>query len=599
MNLFTLKSRLPQKHKPLWAALFLCFVLLVGAGIGFLTNHPFSENAKFEQYTEELFRQEVASNTLNLHYALAFPEKLGIAPKEVSLGTVIVNPKEVYALCETRENQLKNFSYSKLSRENQLTLDMLLLYYHTQRSLGDNYLLEEVLGPSLGIQAQLPVLLAEYAFYRDEDISNYLNLLKSVPAYFESILEFENQKSQAGVFMSDATLERILAQCAAFIENPDSNYMLEIFSQKLADYGKFSEEEQKELNAVHQKILCQEVIPAYQSLIDGLCALRGTGKSSRGLANFPGGKEYYRYLIKSQTGVYQPLPRIEKRLATQLLKDMKEIQLMLREQGSLAFKVNGNVDFPDMEPSHAMEAIREQMKADFPELSDVSYEIRSVHPSMEDFLSPAFYLTPPLDTQSPNVIYINHGQDSSNLELFTTLAHEGFPGHLYQTVSFGRKNPSHIRYLINSSGYVEGWATYVESFAYGYAAAFLKDEAAVDVTRLAGLNRSVNLCIFSLLDIGIHYHGWDLGETTKFLRTFGITESSTVQEIFQYIVETPANYLKYYLGYLNFLDLRTACQKRLGEDFDMVKFHESILDIGPVQFPVLEKHLLQSLPHDA
>ena len=599
MNLSTLKSRLPQKHKPLWAALFLCFVLLTGAGIGFLANHPFSENAKFEQYTKDLFRQEVASNTLNLHYSLANPEKLDIPSREVSLGTVATDPKEVYKLCETRENQLKDFSYSKLSRENQLTLDMLLLYYHTQRSLGDNYLLEEILGPSLGIQAQLPVLLAEYAFYRDEDISDYLNLLKSVPAYFESILEFENQKSEAGVFMSDETLERILAQCAAFIENPDSNYMLEIFSQKLSDYGKFSEAEQKKLNAVHKELLCQEVLPAYQNLIDGLCALRDTGKSSRGLAGFPGGKEYYLYLIQSQTGVYQPLARIEKRLASQLLKDMKEIQLMLREQGSLASKVNGSVDLPDMEPDQVMEALREQMKADFPELSDVSYEIRSVHPSMEDFLSPAFYLTPPLDTQSPNVIYINRGQNPSNLELFTTLAHEGFPGHLYQTVSFGRKNPSHIRYLMDSSGYVEGWATYIESFAYGYAAAFLEDEAAVDVARLAWLNRSVNLCLFSLLDIGIHYHGWDLGETTQFLRTFGITELSAVGEIFQYIVETPANYLKYYLGYLNFLDLRTACQKRLGENFDMVKFHESVLTIGPVQFPVLEKYLLQSLPRNS
>ena len=152
---------------------------------------------------------------------------------------------------------------------------------------------------------------------------------------------------------------------------------------------------------------------------------------------------------------------------------------------------------------------------------------------------------------------------------------------------------------MDSSGYVEGWATYIESFAYGYAAAFLEDEAAVDVARLAWLNRSVNLCLFSLLDIGIHYHGWDLGETTQFLRTFGITELSAVGEIFQYIVETPANYLKYYLGYLNFLDLRTACQKRLGEDFDMVKFHESVLAIGPVQFPVLEKYLLQSLPRNS
>ena len=106
-------------------------------------------------------------------------------------------------------------------------------------------------------------------------------------------------------------------------------------------------------------------------------------------------------------------------------------------------------------------------------MEPVSFEIRSVHKSMEEFLSPAFYLTPPLDTRTPNTIYINHGRSISNLELFTTLSHEGFPGHLYQTVYFGRQNPSHIRYLIDSSGYVEGWATYVESYAYGYAADYL------------------------------------------------------------------------------------------------------------------------------
>lgn len=585
--------KLPKSKKPLWAALFLCLTLILGISIGYLTNHVFSENAKFTAFTDEIFEKEVCGSTLTLHYSLAHPEKLGITRPAASLGTVDTNMEKTYQLCEEYEAKLKSFSYSKLSRENQLTLDMLLLYFHTQRSLGDNYLLEEVLGPSLGIQAQLPVLLAEYAFYEDQDIVDYLNLLTSIRPYFQSILKFEQEKSAAGFFMSDATLDRILKQCSSFIENPDENYMLEIFDENLKNYGKFSDEDRSKLNAKHKDILIKQVIPAYRELMAGLEKLRGTGKSSRGLANYKGGKEYYLYLLKSQVGTYVPVKQIEQRLAAQLMADCREINLMLKEQPSLLTKLTGGADLPKMEPEKIMETLKQQMGKDFPEMKETPYEIRYVHESMQDYLSPAFYLTPPLDTGSPNVIYINQAGRSSNLELFTTLAHEGFPGHLYQTVSFGRENPSHIRYLIDSSGYVEGWATYVESYAYGYAASLMDDTAASDVTRLAWLNRSVNLCIYSLLDIGIHYRGWDQARTAGFLKAFGIRDAAVAGEIFQYIVETPANYLKYYWGYLNFLDLKTSEERKLGEDFDLLEFHRQILEIGPVQFPVLEKYIKQ------
>ena len=267
---------------------------------------------------------------------------------------------------------------------------------------------------------------------------------------------------------------------------------------------------------------------------------------------------------------------------------------MLREQPSLLTKLTGGVDLPDMEPETIVKSLQTQISEDFPETEAASYEIRYVHKSMEKYLSPAFYLTPPLDTGSPNVIYINQDGRSSNLELFTTLAHEGFPGHLYQTVFFGRQNPSHIRYLIDSSGYVEGWATYVESYAYRYAAKYVDDEAATDVTRLAWLNRSVNLCIYSLLDIGIHYRGWTQEKAAEFLNVFGIRSASVVSEIYRYIVETPVNYVKYYLGCLNFMDLRDNQKELLGDDFDLKDFHRKILEIGPVQFPVLEKYMQES-----
>lgn len=608
--------------------LTLCLVFYLGIGMGYVSEHGLSENSRFESFTENLFRAEVSANTLTLHYALADPASQGIKKSAVSLGTVssdAASAEETARLCQNYEKQLKNFHYSRLSKDNQLTLDMLLLYFHTRASLGKNYILDEPLGPSLGIQAQLPVLLAEYAFYTKEDISDYLKLLGTIKPYFQSILEFEKEKISSGCFMSNTTLDRILKQCSSFIQNPDSNYMDDIFAQKLKTFSnpKLSQKDQEELCTYHHKLIIQQVIPAYQELVSGLKTLRGSGKNSRGLAYFEGGRAYYLYLLQSQTGTYVPVKKIEQRLSAQLLKDYEEIQTLLKSDPSLASSLSQYSTAITLTPSQMLEKLPSLMAGDFPELKNTTYELRSVHESMKSFLSPAFYLTPPVDTGSPNVIYINNSGRSTSLELFGTLAHEGFPGHLYQTVSFSRSKPANIRYLITSSGYVEGWATYVESYAYQYAASLMTNlsrnsassdfhdsdtsgtsdtsgksstsnmSSASNATRLAWLNRSMNLCIYSLIDIGIHYRGWEQARVAAFLKAFGITNASAASEIYQYIVETPGNYLKYYWGYLNFLDLKKSCQNSMGADFDLKKFHRKIMEIGPVQFPVLEKYLKQ------
>lgn len=602
--------------------LTLCLVFFLGIGMGYVSEHGLSENSRFESFTENLFRAEVSANTLTLHYALADPASQGIKKSAVSLGTVssdAASAEETARLCQNYEKQLKNFHYSRLSKDNQLTLDMLLLYFHTRASLGKNYILDEPLGPSLGIQAQLPVLLAEYAFYTKDDISDYLKLLGTIKPYFQSILDFEKEKISSGCFMSNTTLDRILKQCSSFIQNPDSNYMDDIFAQKLKTFSnpKLSQKDQEELCTYHHKLIIQQVIPAYQELVSGLKTLRGSGKNSRGLAYFEGGRAYYLYLLQSQTGTYVPVKKIEQRLSAQLLKDYEEIQTLLKSDPSLASSLSQYSTAITLTPSQMLEKLPSLMAGDFPELKNTTYELRSVHESMKSFLSPAFYLTPPVDTGSPNVIYINNSGRSTSLELFGTLAHEGFPGHLYQTVSFSRSKPANIRYLITSSGYVEGWATYVESYAYQYAASLMTNlsrnsassdfhdsdtsgksstsnmSSASNATRLAWLNRSMNLCIYSLIDIGIHYRGWEQARVAAFLKAFGITNASAASEIYQYIVETPGNYLKYYWGYLNFLDLKKSCQNSMGADFDLKKFHRKIMEIGPVQFPVLEKYLKQ------
>lgn len=576
----------------LFPALFLSFALVAGAA----RNHIFSEDSQFRSFTREVFQKEVSGSMLTLHYSLADPEKKNIARPAPTLGTVSYDNTASIHQCQEYLKKLLSFSYSDLSRENRLTSDMLLLYFHTSEASLQNGFPKEILSPSLGIQAQLPVLLAEYAFYKEQDISDYLNILVSIEPYFESILQYEQERAHQGYFMSDTTLDRILEQCREFVKDPENNYMLDVFSQKLKEYGKFTDSEQNELMKRHKEILLNKVIPAYEKLIIGLNALRGSGKNPMGLTYYKKGQKHYEYLLQAETGCYDSVKKIQQRLYEQLADDTARIQMMLKEQPSLLQKMNAETDLDTFQPTKALQILQKKSEKDFPALPEtVSPDIRYVHKSMEAYSSPAFYLTPPLDTGSPNVIYINPSSQTSNLELFTTLSHEGFPGHLYQTVYFGSCDPDDIRYLITSSGYVEGWATYVESYGYQYAADYLDDPAASDLTALAWMNRSINLCIYSLMDIGIHYHGWTPDAAASFLKNFGITDTSVVQEIYQYIVETPGNYLKYYLGYLNFLDLRQKWQDTLGEHFDLKKFHQKILETGPVSFPVLQKYMDQEL----
>lgn len=584
-----------QIIKKYWKrALFSLFLLLTVLLSPYLISSwkTYRINKQFEQYTDELFFTDVQGNALNLHYTLAAPEKLGITDYPVSLGNF--DPSQISSrtlLWESRKSALEKFPSERLSQQNQLTKDILCLAYETELLSGNNYLLEEYLSPSLGVQAQLPILLAEYTFRREQDVQDYIKLLASVDTYFQNILTFEQLKSQNGTFMSDTTVDRITEQCSAFISNPEENYLHTVFQEKLKDVPQLTAAKQKAYQKLHMKILQEQVLPAYQTLINGLCLLKGSGKNPGGLSGLPGGKAYYEYLLKSSCGIYETVEQIQTRLLKQLQMDMEESENILHKKPELIYRITEKQPAFSVQqkssPEDILKTLQNKLLKDFPSPPETSYEVKYVHKDLEAYLSPAFYLTPPIDTLSPNDIYINEYAGMKGAELFTTLAHEGFPGHLYQTISFASTNPPKIRHLLGMSGYVEGWATYVETYAYNYA------DQDSDLSRLQWLNRSLNLCILSLLDTGIHYDGWSRETTTEFLSGFGITDSTAQQEIFQVIVEDPANYLKYYMGYLHFLDLREDCKKEMGEHFDIRKFHQKILEIGPCQFPVLEKYVLK------
>lgn len=564
------------------------FAFFFGVLLGYLTQDTMTEDERFNQYTNALFQSQIVGNTINLHYTLSQPEAYGIRDYPVTLGEINAEGfSDGYAVLENEQTQLGAFDYKALSQKNRLTYDILNLTLETDLLLKDHYLLTEYLSPTLGIQAQLPILLAEYPFRCKQDVEDYLELLSLTDSYFAQILDFEQVKSDEGLFMNADTAAGIIEQCRAFIQNPDKNYLLGIFEDKMASCEFLSEKKKSQYQEEHAAVIKDHLIPAYESLIDGIGRLQNTGVNSYGLCYFPDGREYYEYQVKSITGIYDSIPLIEERLRKQLAQDFFRMQRLLKTNPNLASAYDSSTSLPKnlAKPEGILTDLQEQMSLDFPGLNDTDYEVKYVHPDLKDHLSPAFYLTPPFDTLSPNSIYLNTASDLTGVALYTTLAHEGFPGHLYQSQYFGSSGPDPLRYLLNVGGYVEGWATYIERYAYQYA------PVDREMGEMLWLNRSMNLCLYSLMDIGVHYYGWTPEHAGEFLSTFGISDQDAVREIYQCILEDPANYLQYYVGCLYFMDLQESIKEQQGREFDLLEFHKKILDIGPAQFPVLEKYL--------
>ena len=552
------------------------------------------ENRRFSAYVQERFRAEVSSSALTLHYTLADPASLGILPGTASFGTVSLPDRRAYdATLQKTELQLTSFHRNRLSTENRITLDLLLYELACEQMPGSTSPLAEPLGPSLGIQAQLPVLLAEYPFRTQQDVADYLHLLQDLPRYFSELITLEQEKSQLGVFQNDLAVDGIIRQCNAFLADadaPETHLLHTVFRNKLLSSALFSGEEEDLCLRTHQKLLSSCVFPAYRSLSDALLSLRGRGTGNAGgLARQEGGLSYYQYLLRSRVGV-DATPEELTLLLTQLLADQcAKMQTILDENPTLSLSEQTLV-LPFSTPEEMLLDLQSAISADFPVLSDVSYEVKTVDDSLKDFLSPAFYLTPPADLNTPNSIYLNPADEMADIELYSTLAHEGFPGHLYQTVSFSRSDPLLIRHLYAPSGYIEGWATYVESYACRYAARNL-DFRTQALCRLWYLNRSVHLTLCSLLDLGIHSQGWLPSDASSFLAQFGITDASAVASLYQYILETPANYLKYCVGSLSFSQLLSETKEREGDTFSLKEFHEKLLRLGPLPFPLVEKYL--------
>lgn len=545
------------------------------------------ERQKFDEMAERLFLEEITSNTMNLHFLLADPEAYGIEEYEVTLGSYTLEEVEesLEEMGQVKE-ELEGMEYRFLTKEQQITYETLDYYLDTELGGEDFLLYANPLSPTIGAQVELPLTFADYNFYDKQDVEDYLELLSQIDAYYGQIMDYERMKSKEGLFMSDRTADKVIESCRGYLTAPKDSFLTETFAERLDGVEELSSEEKEAYKAKNLEIMEQDFIPAYEDLMEGLEELKGTGVNEQGLYYFPKGKEYYQYLLSTTAGVnYKDMGKLEKEILDRVNGELREMKELLMENPEILDGL-GNYAFALSDPDEILTDLQRQIQGRFPEIPQANYRLKYVPEALEDAFSPAACLPPPLDRPEENVIYINGAEDYENYDMYTLLAHEGYPGHLYQNIYFHESGVSNLRNLLKYTSYSEGWATYVEYLAYGFDNGLTQGTGA-----LLAKDSSINMGITALLDLYIHYYGWDVETTAEYLaETMRIEEREMVEEAYQQIVDNPGNYMKYYLGYLKIADMRKEAEKKLGSGFQEVEFHKFLLDMGPAPFSVIEKY---------
>lgn len=627
---------------------FLSVILILAVcGSTFLYTQTASDTRAFRSLSKDLLQTELSGNTINLHYTLADPESFGIHQSPV-LPTEF-SDRDQEAIITGWQQRLARISPDKLDAEDRYAYRLFERFLALSLEDAAFAYYDEPLSPSSGMISGLPILLADYTFRSERDVTDYLAILEQTGGYFDALVAYEKEKSAAGLFMSDVSADKVIEQCDSIMDQTllqnGEHFLQQTFTERLDELlmqGLISDRQKEQWCSENDRLLTTVMAPAYERVADAFIVLKGSGVNPYGLSYYPQGQEYYTCLLASLTGSSRSIPEIKHLLETDFAQSLNALKALIDEHPAILELSSGSslltfttdtdqnallaltdsssadpslIPYPNtasgdkalLKTAEAMlQNLQTQMAQDFPALSsatgdsEISHTIKCVSPSMESYSSPAYYLTPPIDDMRSNTIYLNTAGISDDLTLYTTLAHEGYPGHLYQTVysqsCLNSRNASYIRSLLHYGGFVEGWALYVENLSYGYAARLTDDPDTAAYIEACRLNRNLLLCLYSYMDIAIHYDGATPEQIEAFLTKLGLFNSFSIDAVYEYLVEEPGNYLKYYLGYLEFLSLKEDAKKLYGNSYSDYSFHQFILEAGPSDFTSLSERLALTIP---
>ena len=575
----------------------ICFILLSGTilfGCGQASTQTSLKQKKFDRFLNSCFREYAAENTVTLHFKLSNPSAYGIkTPVSPTYGDLSSDAlKKNCSRSKELLQKLYTFPTSSLTKKQKLTWQIFQDYLN-ESIMNEKYILYSSPLGTNGLQSEIPVTLSEYRLDNEKDIKDYLSLVNQVPELFTQILDFEQERRNAGLISPSFVISDTIDQIDQFLNaSEENNPLIQSFEDRLTEVESLSKDQKASYIANNRLLVTDKVLPAYKSLKTSLQAYTNDSKntsSKERLCEYKNGQDYYKFLLMSNVGTdFSPEDCITI-LESQLKNTVKDISSLTTKNKDLYTEYLSATPALSA-PKEIMNTLKNDSLIDFPEIKNISCQLKNVPDALSDTSACAFYLVPPIDSTKDNIIYINKSRVDSN-ELFSTLAHEGYPGHLYQTNYFLTTNPSPLRTFLHCAGYDEGWGTYAQLYSYNFIEFKNVDEQTTKQLRqLYRDNDLLSLSLSSLCDLYVNYKNYDENALANYLQTYGIDKDSA-QNLYRYVIENPTTYLSYSIGCYELDQLKQTMADSLGKAFKISDFHEAVLNVGSCNFSILRQEI--------
>ncbi len=558
------------------------------------------EQQEFEQYLDDYFKDVVTDDTLTYNYTIKDGADYGLEEPEVTLGDPGMTAEEIGQDKEEFEGWVKKLDAidrSCLTEDQKLTYDVLDEYFEVSAGIFDNVYLYEPFSPMRGLQANIATNFTDYRFDDKGDVERYIELLGQIPDYFAEYLDFEQEKSEKGYFMSDAVCDKVISQCKDFVADKENHFMVTTFNDNIDALDFLTDEEKAEYKEANKQAVVNSLLPAFENVAAVLSGLKGTGTNDGGICNYDGGKEYYEYLLKNFAGTAKSPEEVIDMLDTELQKLMVSLyQYYLGNQAAYEyFAANYDSIFAETDQMTASEMVDKMMETaseHYPDAGTINYKAEALDKNLETIMDDvlAYYMAPAIDDPDNNLIRVN-GLHTDGM--WTTLAHEGYPGHMLQNAYYMSTDSEPVRTLMNFLGYKEGWAMYA-CYDSLYYYEYEEPEYGDTIAALYQLNDEMSYLMMGRVDLGINYEGWTLQDTADYLTKNGM-DGSAAQELYTTMVGDPAVYQSYSTGYYEMKELRDYAEEKMGDDFDLKTFNTIILETGPCQFDILKEQVDKKL----
>ena len=543
--------------------------------------------AALKELDERMFAESVVSDALSFHLTVAHPENFPLitdyptgwgeftyAEQEASNEENIAWLEELYAI-----------DRNALSDDSKITYDTLVQFLEQGIEGNQYYYYNEVLDTFVGLHSNLPLNLVFYDMHTKADVENYLTLLADTPRYVWQVLAFEQEKSADGKFMRDNALDKVLEQIKAFMDARETCFLFATFDEFIADIDELSDEERAAYSARNTELV-NALIDSYQVLYDGLEALRGTATTDGALYTYgEEGKAFFATELK-----YNACADITPEEALEILYDELNAQLSklydAAKKDAAVFDKYDTVELSVGTTEENIEYLKELMADYYPELPEHTLTFMDCPSELEDQFSPAAYLIPPVDDASENLIILNNKTLENDNRYLDTLAHEGYPGHLYhyQYLRTLIDKTGYTRQALSMGGYYESWSQSGEVFFDNYNTRFGAPycnfmSANSNDRQFAAARDSEHRGELLRQECGRHVR--------PYLRLFRDEAATELKDIYyDYAVENPFYVLEYAMGYSIYQQKLREAEDICGASFDLRSFHETYLNIGPTYFNI-------------